>query len=228
MGNYSRNDWRDYLAHSWGTSPDQKAKEKAYNHEYYEKHKQLLNSSRKKFGDKDTQRADPASLEDFWRYSEGDIEDIASIMDINARLGGYSPEVMANIELHNKYIIENITNLQNQVEKYFKEKGASLSDGERQQVLAQMNKEISAAKDMMLDLRKDSTREYLAQLGATPISNSGSKSAAKKEEVKASPGELRAEAQAPKVSNNKKDLSGWYERGDEQYEEYLKEKNKKK
>lgn len=228
MDYYSRNDWRSYLAHSWGNSPDQKAKEKAYNHEYYEKHKQLLGNSRKKFGDKDTQRDDPASLDDFWRYSEGDIEDIASIMDINARLGGYSPEVMANIELHNKYIIENIKNLQDQVEKYFNEKGASISDGERQQVLAQMNKEISAAKDMMLDLRKESTREYLAQLGATPTggSKSSSKSEAKKEPVKASPGELRAEAQAPKVSTNKDLTDGWYRRGDEINEEY-KRKNRK-
>lgn len=227
MDSYPRNDWRTYLAHSWGTSPDQKAKEKAYNHEYYEKHKQLLNTSRKKFGDKDTQRDAPGSLEDFWKYSEGDIEDIASIMDINARLGGYSPEVMANIELHNKYIIENIKNLQDQVEKYFNEKGASISDAERQQVLAQMNKEISAAKDMILDLRKDSTREYLAQLGAKPTSapKSSSKSAPKKEEVKASPGELRAEAMAPKV-NNKNLTDDWYRRGDEINEEYRRRNRK--
>lgn len=223
---YPRNDWRDYLAHSWGTSPDQKAKEKAYNHEYYEKHKQLLNSSRKKFGDKDTERDAPGSLDDAWKRTDFDLEDIANIMALNEDLGGYPPEVMKNIELHNKYIIENITNLQQQVENYLKK--GNISDAERQQVLAQANKEINAAMDMVLDLRKASTREYLAQLGATPISNSGSKSAAKKEPVKASKGEERAEAQAPKVSNNKKDLSGWYERGDEQYEEYLKEKNKKK
>lgn len=226
MDSYPRNDWRTYLAHSWGTSPDQKAKEKAYNHEYYEKHKQLLNSSRKKFGDKDTQRADPATLDDFWKYSEGDIEDIASIMEINAKLGGYSPEVMANIELHNKYIIENITNLQNQVEKYFNEKGSSISDAEKQQVLAQMNKEISAAKDMMLDLRKDSTREYLAQLGAKPTSTPKSSSkSTKKEEVKASPGELRAEVMAPKV-NNKNLTDDWYRRGDEINEEYRRRNRK--
>ena len=227
MDSYPRNDWRTYLAHSWGTSPDQKAKEKAYNHKYYEKHKQLLNSSRKKFGDKDTQRDAPGSLEDFWKYSEGDIEDIANIIAYNEEMGGYPPEVMENIKKHNQYIIENINNLENQVEKYFKEKGNSISDAEKQQVLAQMTKQIDAARDMILDLRKDSTKEYLAQLGAKPTSTpkSSSKSTAKKEEVKASPGELRAEAMAPKV-NNKNLTDDWYRRGDEINEEYRRRNRK--
>ena len=36
---YSTNDWRYYLAHGWGTSPEQKEKERAYNTEYYQTHK---------------------------------------------------------------------------------------------------------------------------------------------------------------------------------------------
>lgn len=36
---YSTNDWRYYLAHGWGTTPEQKAKERAYNTEYYQTHK---------------------------------------------------------------------------------------------------------------------------------------------------------------------------------------------
>ncbi len=227
MDSYPRNDWRTYLAHSWGTSPDQKAKEKAYNHEYYEKHKQLLNSSRKKFGDKDTQRDAPVSLEDALKRGDFDLDDIAKLMSMNEELGGYSPEVMANIKLHNQYIMDNIKNLQQQVQQYLNEKGASISDAERQQVLAQMNKEVNAAMDMVLDLRKDSTREYLAQLGAKPTSTpkSSSKSAPKKEEVKASPGELRAEAMAPKV-NNKNLTDDWYRRGDEINEEYRRRNRK--
>ena len=227
MDSYPRNDWRTYLAHSWGTSPDQKAKEKAYNHEYYEKHKQLLSTSRKKFGDKDTQRDSPESLEDALKRGGFDLDDIAKLMSMNEELGGYSPEVMANIKLHNQYIMDNIKNLQQQVQQYLNEKGASISDGEKQQVLAQMNKEINAAMDMVLDLRKDSTREYLAQLGAKPTSTSksSSKSAPKKEEVKASPGELRAEAMAPKV-NNKNLTDDWYRRGDEINEEYRRRNRK--
>ena len=225
MDSYPRNDWRTYLAHSWGTSPDQKAKEKAYNHEYYEKHKQLLNSSRKKFGDKDTQRDAPGSIDDAWSRTEFDLEDIANIMAYNEEMGGYPPEVMENIKKHNRYIIDNITNLQQQVEDYLKK--GNISDAERQQVLAQANKEINAALDMVLDLRKDSTKEYLAQLGAKPTSTpkSSSKSTAKKEEVKASPGELRAEAMAPKV-NNKNLTDDWYRRGDEINEEYRRRNRK--
>ena len=39
---YGHNDWRDYLAHSWGDSPKQKAREKEYNHEYWLKNKERL------------------------------------------------------------------------------------------------------------------------------------------------------------------------------------------
>lgn len=40
----------DFLAelkHSWGDTPEQKAKEKQYNHEYYEKHKAERKAARK-------------------------------------------------------------------------------------------------------------------------------------------------------------------------------------
>lgn len=43
---YGHNDWRDYLAHSWGNSPKQKAREKAYNHEYWLKNKDELMKKR--------------------------------------------------------------------------------------------------------------------------------------------------------------------------------------
>ena len=32
---YSNNDYRDYLEHSWGKKPEQKAREREYNHWYY-------------------------------------------------------------------------------------------------------------------------------------------------------------------------------------------------
>lgn len=37
---FTENDWRDYLAHSWGKKPEQKAAEKAYNAKYYREHKE--------------------------------------------------------------------------------------------------------------------------------------------------------------------------------------------
>ena len=61
----ANNDWRDYeprndaLAHSWGTSPKQKAKEKAYNHEYWENNKDRILRKRQlhKVGDVYTKEA---------------------------------------------------------------------------------------------------------------------------------------------------------------------------
>lgn len=39
---YGNNDWRDYLAHSWGKKPEQKAREKEYNAWYYKTHKEEI------------------------------------------------------------------------------------------------------------------------------------------------------------------------------------------
>ena len=35
---YSKNDYRDYLEHSWGKKPEQKAREREYNQQYYRSH----------------------------------------------------------------------------------------------------------------------------------------------------------------------------------------------
>lgn len=48
MNSYSTNDYRSYLEHSWGKKPEQKAREKEYNHQYYEAHKNNRPVSRKK------------------------------------------------------------------------------------------------------------------------------------------------------------------------------------
>ena len=51
---YGNNDWRDYcLAHSWGTSPEMKQKEREYNAKYYQEHKEDILARRKKdrYGD---------------------------------------------------------------------------------------------------------------------------------------------------------------------------------
>ena len=52
---YSYNDYRNYLEHSWGKKPEQKAAEKAYNQKYYEenksKWKQYRENAAKKLGD---------------------------------------------------------------------------------------------------------------------------------------------------------------------------------
>ena len=44
---YGHNDWRDYLAHSWGHSPKQKAREKEYNHSYWLRNREEILRKRK-------------------------------------------------------------------------------------------------------------------------------------------------------------------------------------
>lgn len=42
MEYYGHNDWRDYLMHNWGTSPEMKQKEHDYNAKYYQEHKEEI------------------------------------------------------------------------------------------------------------------------------------------------------------------------------------------
>ena len=49
---YSYNDYRNYLEHSWGKKPEQKAAEKAYNQKYYEENKSKWAEYRKNAIDK--------------------------------------------------------------------------------------------------------------------------------------------------------------------------------
>lgn len=49
MEYYGNNDWRDYvLAHSWGKRPEQKKREKEYNSEYYQEHKEEILANQRK------------------------------------------------------------------------------------------------------------------------------------------------------------------------------------
>lgn len=43
---YSQNDYRNYLEHSWGNSPEQKAREREYNHEYWLNNRDRVRAAR--------------------------------------------------------------------------------------------------------------------------------------------------------------------------------------
>ena len=124
---YSNNDWRDYLSlrHSWGKDPDDKAKEKKYNHEYWEEHKKEIMAKRKdrEGYDSSKKKHDEARKKNNEKDYEGkDITDEASMDErLNEELeyikkmieanGGYSEGDMANITKHNEYIMANLTEL---------------------------------------------------------------------------------------------------------------------
>ena len=58
MSEYSNNDYRDYLEHSWGKKPEQKAAEKAYNAKYYLENKARILAQRAKSAAGITQKAE--------------------------------------------------------------------------------------------------------------------------------------------------------------------------
>ena len=53
MSEYSNNDYRDYLEHSLGKKPEQKAAEKAYNAKYYLENKARILAQRAKYATRD-------------------------------------------------------------------------------------------------------------------------------------------------------------------------------
>lgn len=211
---YSENDWRSYsearagfmLAHSWGKKPEQKAKEKEYNHEYYEKNKERLLARRKKHGDKDHTSEAITSEEDSDKRAADNQTEVEELMRINAEIGGYPPEVMENIKKHNQNVIDNINAITKHVNDYLRANAGKLSSDEITKIRANLQSQVDKQRDMMLDLRKESTRGYLEDLGykssgskksSAKSSGSGSKSAAKTEEKK-------AEASSSSESSNKR------------------------
>lgn len=86
MSEFGYNDWRKFLAHSWGTSPKQKAQEKEYNAEYYQTHKQQILARmnaryhKKNGGDSATDTEEQASSTST-EVSEKEIEN--TIKDLN-------------------------------------------------------------------------------------------------------------------------------------------------
>lgn len=69
---YGNNDWRDYLAHSWGKKPEQKAKEKAYNAEYYRQHKDKWKS----YGHQGSKGANSSDKDDWYRKYRSEQDSI--------------------------------------------------------------------------------------------------------------------------------------------------------
>lgn len=187
---YSENDWWSYLAHSWGNKPEQKAREKEYNHEYYERNKERILAARKKFGDKDHKGKEFKTDDNLDERIVSEVEELEKLIEINADLGGYSDEQMENIRQHNQNIIDNIKALSEKVGSYMKD-NPSMSEEQKKEMLASLREQIDKAKDLAIDLRKDSSKEYLNGGGGSSSkrtkkssSNSSSSSEEKKEENK--------------------------------------------
>lgn len=208
---YSENDWWSYLQHSWGTKPEQKQAEKNYNHEYYERNKERILAARKKFGDEDHKGEEFKDTDNLDKKMVSEVEELEKLMEINADLGGYSDEMMANIKQHNQNIIDNIKALSDKVSGYMKD-NPNMSEEQKKEMLASLREQIDKAKDMAIDLRKDSSKEYLNGGGGSSskrTKKSSSKSSSSSEEKKEEP---KKEEPKKEENKNKSSSGGSYAR----------------
>lgn len=95
MATYSENDWRNYsedsLEHGWGTSPEQKKREREYNHEYWEAHKDEILARRKRSQNRYTDDAHKTS---------GQYDRLTSSLVRGYRRGGGKPTVEEGLEVN--------------------------------------------------------------------------------------------------------------------------------
>lgn len=208
---YGENDWRDYLflKHSWGKDPDDKAKEKKYNHEYWEEHKEEImkkrhdrdgydeakkahDSARKKNGEKDYEGkeiTDEASMDE--RLKE-ELEYIQKMIEQN---GGYSEGDMANITKHNEYIMANLTELVKQA----KADAGNMDASQKAELFKSITQQMNKAHELILDTSSQTSKDYLSNIGikgtgtskssgggGSSSKSSSSESEEKKEESKSS------------------------------------------
>lgn len=238
---YSNNDWRSFQ-HSWGTKPEQKKREREYNHQYwidhkeeimkkrrakkggssedYEKNRAALEEARKNRGDEDYSREAAKSVEDLYKMVDGDVDLLEKLIKMNEKTGGYADAVMDNIRQHNQNIIDNITALSDAAEKHIKSN--NLSGDAAKAYLENISKQINKALDQALDLRDDSTHDYLG--GKKKKSGGGSSSSSKSSKKSGDDSKSKAGEAAKKVIEKAtKSSSG--KKKDEDEDEYYQRAN---
>lgn len=259
MTGYTENDWWSFLshshemalAHSWGTKPEQKAAEKAYNKEYYEKNKERILAARKKHGDKAYEGRKIESQDDIKSRMDDETSDLEELMKKNAEAGGYSDEVMENIRKHNQNILDNIKALTEKVNGYIND-NPNMSSEQKSELLKSLSDQINKAREQALDLSKESSHDYLKDLGAerssssssskksssgssgssSSKSSSGKTTAERNREIQAENAAKLKERQASRSSSSSSSSSSksstpWYKQGDERYARALEEERRR-
>lgn len=245
---YSNNDWRSFQ-HSWGKKPEQKKREREYNHQYwidhkeeimrkrrakkggssedYEKNRAALEEARKNRGDEDYSREAAKSVEDLYKMVDGDVDLLEKLIKMNEKTGGYADAVMDNIRQHNQNIIDNITALSDAAEKHIKSN--NLSGDAAKAYLENISKQINKALDQALDLRDDSTHDYLGgkkkKSGGGSSSSSRSSNSSNSSNVSDSSDSSNTTRSTPNTGNNSTSSN---RRDESQYYTVMKEANKKK
>lgn len=233
MISYTENDWWSFLshsherslAHSWGTKPEQKQAEKEYNHEYYEKNKERILAARKKHGDKAYEGRKIESQDDIKSRMDDETSDLEELMKKNAEAGGYSDEVMENIRKHNQNILDNIKALTEKVNGYIND-NPNMSSEQKSELLKSLSDQINKAREQALDLSKESSHDYLKELGAERSSSGSSKSSKSSKSSESSSSSTSSESKKEESNNSEKkpvgrsssnDDTPWWKKGDEKY-----------
>lgn len=201
MALYGYNDWRYYqgaaLQHAWGTSPKMKALEKAYNHEYYEEHKEEILAKLKEKRRNSYDYKDAESTDDYTTWDDQDkdtlvktatdkgLTDSMSEMDVFAdaeeslKNANLPPEVLENIRANNQAVKDNISKLFETVEDYVSKNADKLSDDDIRKMYNDASKQANLELKRVIDVGSAEGREYVG-------GSSGSKSSSSSKKKKAS------------------------------------------
>lgn len=186
---YGGNDWRDFLAHNWGTSPEMKAKEKEYNARYYQEHKEeiLERLHKRRYGGFDPGKDYAINNHGFegGRYTDrgkdveyGDafnkfMDEHPEFDDDDDGMVAYTyesdwfkslpAEIQKNIKAHNDAINENLDALYGTVAKYMDEH-PELSEEQQNQLMKNLKAQTISAKGEYIVVNSAEDRQYVADL----------------------------------------------------------------
>lgn len=210
MALYGYNDWRYYqeatLQHAWGTSPKMKELEKAYNHKYYEEHKEEILAKLKEKKRNSYDYKDAESTDDYTTWDDQDkdtlvktatdkgLTDSMSEMDVFAdaeeslKNANLPPEVLENIRANNQAVKDNISKLFETVENYVSKNADKLSDDDIRKMYNDASKQANLELKRVIDVGSAEGREYVGgSSGSKSKSSSSSLSTKKKASAASAP-----------------------------------------
>lgn len=194
---YGYNDWRDYqrLEHAWGTSPKMKAKEKAYNAEYYQEHRDEILAKLKEKKRNSYDYKDAESTDDYEMYDKQDkdtlldtarnkgLTDSMSEMDVFAdadealKNANLPADVLENIRKNNENVRNNIAKLYETVENYVAKNADKLSRDDIAKMYNDATKQASLELKRVIDVSSAEGKEYVSGGSSKKKSSSSSKKA---------------------------------------------------
>ena len=193
---YGYNDWRYYqqpvLRHAWGTSPEMKSKEKAYNAKYYEEHREeiLAKLKEKKRNSYDYKQAESTDDYDYWFKNHDkdslmkvanehslteSMEDMDVFADADEALknANLPPDVLENIRKNNENVRNNIATLYKTVEDYVAKNGGKLSQDDIAKMYNDAEKQANLELKRVIDVSSAEGKAYVSGGSGSKSKSSG-------------------------------------------------------